>query len=121
LENAKDIITAVQAEHLALTSVAYLKAIVELVEQGSGSRGSHLVLAEDGIEIHPDIANKATGEPLRSKPENRALRNSILRIKYDPQATDLFTCENTPVREAPADKKAFELAWRDYRERKIYT
>jgi len=120
LENAKDIVTAIQAEHLALTSIAYLKAIVELLEQGSGSRGSHLVLAEDGVEIHPDVINKATAKPLKFKPENQTLRNSILRIKYDYQATDLFTCENIPVRQAPADRKAFEPAWRDYREGKIY-
>ncbi|MBA7649443.1 hypothetical protein ES703_57240 [subsurface metagenome] len=119
-ENAKDIVTAIQAEHLALTSVAYLKAIVELLEQGSGSRGSHLVLAGDGVEIHSDIINKTTGKPLRFKPENQALRNSILRIRYNPQATDLFTCENIPVRQAPADSKAFEPAWRNFREGKIY-
>jgi len=120
LENAKDIVAAIQAEHLALTSVAYLKAIVELLEQGSGSRGSHLVLAEEGVEIHPDVINKATGKPLKFKPENESLRNSILRIKYDLQATSLFTCENMPVGQAPADRKAFEPAWRDFRESKIY-
>ncbi|MHC4482953.1 MAG: FAD-binding protein [Planctomycetota bacterium] len=120
LEDAKDIITAIQAEHLALSSIAYLKAIVELLEQGSGSRGSYLVLAKDGIEIHPNIIDKDTGEPLIFKPESEMLRNSILRIKYEPQATELFTCENIPVRKAPSDKKAFEPAWQDYREGKIY-
>ncbi|GAG02358.1 unnamed protein product, partial [marine sediment metagenome] len=120
LEGAKDIVTAIQAEHLALTSIAYLKAIVELLEQGSGSRGSHLVLAGDGVEIHSDIINKTTGKPLKFKPENQALRNSILRIRYDPQATELFTCENIPVRQTPADSKAFEPAWRDFRQGKIY-
>ena len=119
-ENAEDLIAAIQAGHLALTSVAYLKAIVELLEQGSGSRGSHLVLAEDGVEIHPDVINKTTGKPLKFKPENEALRNSILRIKYDPQAPDLFTCENIPVRKSPADGKAFEPAWQEFREGKIY-
>jgi len=119
-EDTNDIITAIQAEHLALASIAYLKAVVELLEQGSGSRGSHLVLADDGVEIHPDVINKTTGKPLKFKPENQALRNLILQIRYDPQATDLFTCENIPVRQAPADRKAFEPAWRDYREGKIY-
>ncbi|MHC4463844.1 MAG: FAD-binding protein [Planctomycetota bacterium] len=119
-EDSKEIVIAVQAEHLALTSVAYLKAVVELLEQDSGSRGSHLVLSEDGIEIHPDIISKATGKPLKFKPENTSLRNSILRIKYDPNADDLFTCENAPLRQAPPDTKAFEPAWRDFRERKIY-
>ncbi len=119
-EDSKEIVIAVQAEHLALTSVAYLKAVVELLEQDSGSRGSHLVLSEDGIEIHPDIISKATGKPLKFKPENTSLRNSILRIKYDPNIGDLFTCENVPLRQAPADTKAFEPAWQDFRERKIY-
>ncbi|MBA7665922.1 hypothetical protein ES703_73997 [subsurface metagenome] len=121
LQNAKDIITAIQAEHLALTSAAFLKAIVELLQRGSGSRGSHLVLAEDGIEIHPDIINKTTGEALKFKPENEALRNSILRIEYDADEPDLFRCENIRLRTAPADRKAFEPAWQDYREGKIYS
>ena len=136
LGDAKDIITAIQAEHLALTSAAFLKAIVQLLKQGGGSRGSHLVLARqtyggladdgpvpsevDGIEIHPHIINDATGKALKFKPENQALRNSILRIKYNSQATDLFTCENVPLRKAPAGKKAFEPAWADFREGKIY-
>ena len=119
-ECAKDLVTAIQAELLALTGVAYLKAIVELLEQGGGSRGSHLVLADDGIQIHPDIINKATHRPLKFKPENKTLRNSILRIRYDPLSADLFTCESVPLRKAALDRKAFESAWRDYREGKIY-
>jgi len=121
LGDAKGIITAIQAEHLALTSAAFLKAIVELLQQGSGSRGSHLVLAEDGIEIHPDIINQTTGKALKFKPENEALRNSILRIEYDAGGPDLFRCRNIALRTAPADRKAFEPAWQDYREGKIYS
>jgi hypothetical protein len=120
LAGPKDLITAVQARHLALASVGYLKAIVTLLEQGSGSRGSHLVLAEDGIEIHPDVIDKATGKALRFKPENKDLRNSIVRIWYDPKSQDLFACKNIPVRPMPTDRKAFEPAWQDYREGKIY-
>jgi succinate dehydrogenase/fumarate reductase flavoprotein subunit len=119
-KNSKGIIAAVQTEHLALTSVAFLKAIVELLQQDGGSRGSHLVLADDGVQMHPDIANSDTGRPLKFKPENEALRSSILRIKYDRRQADLFTCGNVPVRQAPADRKAFESAWRDFREGKIY-
>jgi len=121
VKNTKGIITAIQAEHLALTSVAYLKAVVELLEQDSGSRGSHLVLADDGIEIHPDIINKATGKPLKFKPENELLRDSILQIEYDESLPDLFRCKNVGVRVIPSDRKAFEPAWRDYREGKIYS
>ena len=120
LNNAKGIIKTIQAEHLALTSAAFLKAIVELLEQGGGSRGSYLVLAADGTEIHPDITNKTTGEVLKFKPEEEQLRNSILQIECDPGEPDLFRCKNIELRPAPTDRKAFELTWQDYREGKIY-
>jgi hypothetical protein len=120
LRNAGDIVTAIQAEHLALTSVAYLKAIVALLADGSGSRGSHLVLADDGIEIHPDVVNKATGEPLKFKPENESLRSSVLQVQYDEDSADLFQCRTVKRRQAPTERKAFEPAWQDYREDKIY-
>ena len=120
LQNAKAVIKAIQAEHLALTSVAFIKAVVELLEQGSGSRGSHLVLIEDGIEIHPDVIDKATGKALRFKRENESLRKSILQVEYDEISPDLFTCSNAELRPAPTDRKAFEPAWQDYREGNIY-
>ncbi|MHC4655276.1 MAG: oxidoreductase, partial [Planctomycetota bacterium] len=60
LKNAQEVIKAIQAEHLALSCAAFLKAIVELLQLGSGSRGSHLVLAEDGAEIHPEITKVQT-------------------------------------------------------------
>jgi hypothetical protein len=121
VKDNKAIIGAIQAEHLALTSVAYLKAIVELLSQGSGSRGSHLVLAEDGIEIHPDVIDKAAGRPLKFKPENQSLRNSILHIEYDESSPDLFRGTAVKLRPAPKERKAFEPAWQDYREGKIYS
>jgi succinate dehydrogenase/fumarate reductase flavoprotein subunit len=120
VKDNKAIIRAILAEHLALTSVAYLKAVVELLGQGSGSRGSHLVLAEDGIEIHPDVIDKTTGKPLKFKPENQSLRNSILHIEYDESSPDLFRSTTVKLRPAPKERKAFEPAWQDYREGKIY-
>jgi hypothetical protein len=89
-----------------------LKAIVSLLEQGSGSRGSHLVLSPDGVRI--------AGIELRFKPENLDLRNSILRVEYAPKLPDLFHCENIKPRLIPTERKAFEPAWKDYREGKIY-
>ncbi len=114
-----DVIRAVRAEHLALASVAYLKAIVALLEQGSGSRGSHLVLDENGLEIHPDVLNDHK-RPLKFKPENTSLRDFVLQVEYDGQEPDLFRCRNVPVRTMPRTRKPFEPAWRDYREGKIY-
>jgi len=120
-KNDSALIAAIQAEHMALTSVAYLKAVVELLKQGSGSRGSHLVLSQDGIEIHPDVIDKATNKPLKFKPENQSLRNSILQAEYDESSPDLFKCETIKLRPVPTDRKAFEPAWKDYREGKIYS
>jgi len=57
---------------------------------------------------------------LRFKPENKDLRNTIVRIWYDPQSPDLFAVKNIPVRPTPTERKAFEPAWQDYREGKIY-
>lgn len=120
VQEAKDLIAAVKAQQMALTSIAYLTAIVALLEQGSGSRGSHLVLSEQGVEIHPDITDQATGKPLRFKPENEELRNSILQVRYDPDEPGLFSCRSVPVREAPKGGRAFELTWQDFREGRIY-
>jgi succinate dehydrogenase/fumarate reductase flavoprotein subunit len=119
-ENEKDIISAVQVQHLSLASIGYLKAIAELLKAGGGSRGSHLILTEDGAEVHPDIKDPDTGDSLNFKPENEELRKTILRIKMDENSDDMFSCETIPVRQAPKDRKAFELTWTDYREGKIY-
>ena len=121
LQSAKNIATAIKAEHMALTGIAFLTAIVTLIEQGGGSRGSHLVLSDRGIEIHSDIIDQTSGKPLNFRPENEALRNSILQIRYDPEKQELFSCDNVPVRKSPTDGRAFELIWRDFREADIYS
>jgi succinate dehydrogenase/fumarate reductase flavoprotein subunit len=117
--STKDLSSAVRAEHLALASVAYLKAIVSLLEQGSGSRGSYMVLSPDGIRISPSVVDE-NGNELRFKPENKGLRNSILRVEYDPKLPDLFHCENINPRPILTERKVFEPAWKDYRQGKIY-
>ncbi|MHC4655275.1 MAG: hypothetical protein ACYS91_09685 [Planctomycetota bacterium] len=43
-----------------------------------------------------------------------------MQIEYDPDEPDLFRCKNTEPRPVPTLGKAFELAWQDYREGKIY-
>jgi len=118
--DAASLTAAIQAQHLALASVAYLKAIVDLLVQGGGSRGSYLVLSPHGIPIHPDILDKATGEPLAFRPENEDLRNRIQRLEYDEEAPDLFRATCVTPRTAPTGRKSFEPAWREYREGKIY-
>ncbi len=114
------LIVAIQAEHLALASVAYLKAIVDLLTQNGGSRGSYLVLSPRGVPIHPDIKSKATGEPLAFRLENPDLRNRILRIEHDKGSPDLFKCSEVAPRAVPSGRRAFESAWQEYRKGRIY-
>jgi len=111
---------AIEAEHMSLTSAAILRAIVELLAAGGGSRGSYLVTSDDGVEIHEDIIDGRTGKPLRMKRENEALRKSILRLRYDAGAEGLFECETVRPRKAPTERKAFEPAWKEFREGGIY-
>jgi len=118
-ENGRDVIAAVQAEHLAFSSIAYLKAVVELLKAGSGSRGSHLVLSDDGIMIHKDILDPQTKRPLKFKPENEALRNSVMTIRFDENSGE-FECSSVPVRTVCKARQAFEPAWTAYRCGKIY-
>ena len=120
VSKAGDRVKAVQAGHLALTAVALLRAVVAMLEQGAGSRGSHLVLTDNGVEIHPAIVDPASGKPLRFKRENLALRSSILRIQYDPDRADLFQAKNVPIRHAPVNQKSFEPAWAHFREGKVF-
>ncbi|MGA2799077.1 MAG: FAD-binding protein [Thermoguttaceae bacterium] len=119
-QSAQEAVAAIRARHLALTSVVYLKAIATLLEQGGGSRGSHLVLSEDGVEIHPSVIDQSTGRPLRFKKENVELRKEILQVQFDPENKDLFACRNVAPRLAGKPPAAFEPAWEDFREGKIY-
>ena len=120
VESPGDTLTAVQAQHLAFASIGYLKAIVQFLKDGGGSRGSYLVLKDGGVEVHPDIKDPDTGNCLKFLPENEELRKTVIRIQADENSQDLFTSQTVPVRPAPKDRKAFEPAWADYREGNIY-
>jgi succinate dehydrogenase/fumarate reductase flavoprotein subunit len=116
-----DVVAAIRARHLALTSAAYLKAILVLLESGGGSRGSYLVLANVGPAIHPLVTDPATGRPLHFKPENPALRRQILRVRFDPRRPDLFACRAVAPRRVRLTDEVFEVAWDRFRQGKIYT
>lgn len=120
VRTAADWVTAIQAEHLSLASAAYLKAIEELLTCGGGSRGSYLVLSDEGIEMDPAIQEPYASKPLRFLPENKALRSTILRIAFDEGSRDLFACRHIPPRPMPKETNSFETAWADYRNGRIY-
>ena len=117
LKQLPDAIIAVQQ---SLTQVAILKAQAVLFARGVGSRGSHCILDSQGVEMHPNLTDPETGAPYRFRSENEALRNEILCIAFDRAADDLFTTRLVAPRPVPAREIAFEPAWTEYREGKIY-
>ena len=111
---------ALAAEQQCLTHVGLLKAICGLFERGAGSRGSHCVLADDGIEMHPGLIDPATDRPYRFRPENELLRERIVYVRHDAGAPDLFELWDEPPRPVPDRRIAFEPAWAEFREGKVY-
>ena len=111
---------AVAAEQQCLTHIAMLKSICGMFDCAAGSRGSHCILADDGVEMHPGLVDPDSGQPYRFRPENEALRAAILTTKHNPKSPDLFDLSQTPPRQVPTREIAFEPAWREYREGRIY-
>jgi hypothetical protein len=105
---------AVQARELALAQLAFLEAVVALLERGSGSRGSHLVTGPAGELPHP-----ALGPEWRYLPENEALRGEILTVSYD-SAVDAFRTAAVPVRALPGGEYWFENTWARFREGSVF-
>jgi hypothetical protein len=97
-----------QDRMLALTSVAFLRAIVAYIEGGGGSRGAYMVLdpAGDREVALPD------GSVLRYRSENPAKRGEILELAWD--GSDDFAVRAVPVRPLPEDTSWFETVWREW-------
>ncbi|MCX8052339.1 MAG: FAD-binding protein [Armatimonadetes bacterium] len=115
-----ELINAVRAEHLALSSTAFLESIVEYLESGGGSRGSFMVLADGGDVIHPDLIDPSTGRPFAFLPENESLRNTIAEIEIESLDQCAFLIRRVPVRPIPERDEPFELAWTAFRNGEVY-
>jgi len=120
LGKRKEIIQAIRAEHLALAQVAFFDAISEYIEAGGGSRGSFMVIRDDGDIIHPDLINPATNEPFRFVAENEELRKTIAEVEIDAVGDAVFSMKRVPVRPIPHRDDAFELAWTAFRNGQVY-
>ena len=108
------------ARQQCLTHIAFLFAIREMLRRGAGSRGSHCVLDDQGEPMHPLLTDPNTHQPYRVKPENLALREHILTVRYSPDAPELFEARDERPRAMPERDVAFEVAWKQYREGDIY-
>ena len=111
---------AVATIQQCLTQVAMLTAICAMFERGAGSRGSHCILDENGVEMHPALVDPETGEPYRFLEENEELRKQIVTLAYNAETSGLFDVWDTPVRPIPGRDIAFEPAWTEFREGKVY-
>ena len=90
---------------LALTSVAFLRAIEAYIEGGGGSRGGYMVLDPAGdrtLEL-PD------GTVLRYRSENKDKRGEILELAWD--GGQDFEVHGVAVRPLPTDTSWFETVW----------
>ena len=116
----RDVVAAIQAEQQCLTHVGLLFAVREMLARGAGSRGSHCVLDPAGVEMHPALIDPDSRQPYRVKAENEALRDHILAVRFDPEAPELFAAEDRTPRPIPHRDVAFETAWREFREGRIY-
>jgi succinate dehydrogenase/fumarate reductase flavoprotein subunit len=111
---------AIRTLQQALTHAAILQAVCALFERDAGSRGSHCILDPEGEPMHPRLIEPDTNEPYRFRPENEALRNHVLTITYNPDAERLFDVRDDIPRPIPDRDVAFEPAWAEFREGRIY-
>jgi hypothetical protein len=91
-----------------------------MLERGGGSRGSHCVLDDAGTPMHPRLRD-AAGKPLRMKPENVELRSTIQHLRLDENREDSFAIRWAPPRPMPERAIAFEPAWTEFREGRVFT
>jgi hypothetical protein len=104
-----------ELRELALAQRAFLESVRDLIAHGGGSRGSYFVTSPEGRR--PLEALDADWAAL---PENKALREVILGVRYDARR-DRFVATETPVRPIPAAEDPwFETVWADFRERRVF-
>jgi len=120
IESKRDVIQAIQAEHLCLAHIAFIEGVVEYLNSGGGSRGSFMVLREDGVEIDSRLTDPATGSPYRFIEENTALRESIAECRLTCAGSASFEFKRVPVRPIPNRDEAFEVAWTAFRTGEVY-
>ncbi len=105
---------AVETRELALAGLGFLEAIRALLEQGGGSRGSHLVTDPSGALPHEDL-----GDEWRFIPENMDLRKEILGVRYDASAA-AFQAEMGTPRKVDSEECWFENTWAEYRRADVF-
>ena len=112
-EDSAGKIEALRNRHLCFSHAVYLEAIQYALSSGVGSRGSSLVLDEEGILVH-----EALGDSWRFKPEDVTFRERVLETVADPSGG--VGNEWVPRRPLPRSEAWFETDWARFRRGDIY-
>ncbi|MBT4822472.1 MAG: oxidoreductase, partial [Lentisphaerae bacterium] len=103
----KQLTRATEDRLLALTSVAFLEALVYYIENGGGSRGGYMVLDSEG-ELTVDSKR---GSELRHRAEDLSKREEILEVTLTSGSLARFQVAAVPVRPLPEDDSWYETTW----------
>ena len=120
LANRSDLLAAVQAQHLALTQIALLEALLDYVQRGGGSRGSYMVMSEKGTVTKSDLICPWTQSPYSFIAENEKFRQHIAEIELADAERAAFHITQVSPCAAPQRDVAFERMWGRFRERGIF-
>ena len=112
LKNREEIVEYFQNRQLCLTQLAALKSIDAYLSRGGGSRGSYLVLDEEGEKLSNEL-----GDKWKFRPELKELRKFILEYQ---RIDGLHRTNWVPVREIPEDNFWFENVWKSFLNKNIY-
>ncbi len=109
----EDLWAVFTTRQLCFAHAIYLQAIAYALESGVGSRGSALVLAEEGHAIHPKLETE-----WRYLPEDPSFRGKVLQTF--PAKTGDIEATWVPRREIPETDTWFETTWAAFRDGEIF-
>ncbi|RMD75325.1 MAG: oxidoreductase, partial [Lentisphaerae bacterium] len=120
LNGPEELAEALQVESMLYTHLAMIVAIDDYIARGGGSRGSYIILDDEGIPLPEQVGEiRAQLSPFW-RPENPELRKVVQVLCYDPANEYLFAVQTTPVRPIPNLQSVFETTWAQYRTGEIY-
>jgi succinate dehydrogenase/fumarate reductase flavoprotein subunit len=111
--SARDRVETLRNVQLCFAHAVYLEAVKFAVESGVGSRGSAVVLSEQGQRVHDRLA-----ETWRIAPEDIAFKDRVQETEVLPSGR--VRNRWVPRRPLPRTDAWFETTWARFREGKIY-
>lgn len=105
---------AFRVRQLAFAHAVYLDAIKYSLESGVGSRGSSIVLCENGQQVH-----KMLDDYWKISPEDPAFRKQVLETICEKDGS--VAHQWIPCRPIPESDSWFETTWARYRNGDIYS